>query len=71
MWKSRPASLASQVHGGADGLTFLAFVEAIVGDTGSLIDVYRALDMTVPGLVSEVSAHQGGAPVAVPDFRYQ
>jgi predicted dehydrogenase len=70
LWKNRPVSLASQVHGGADGLTFLAFVEAIAQDTDSPIDVYRALDMTVPGLVSEISAHQGGAPVAVPNFRH-
>ena len=55
--------------GGADGLTVLAFVDAILNDTESPIDVHRALDYTVPGLMSEVSAKQGGAPVAVPDFR--
>jgi len=31
---------------------------------------YRALDMTLPGIVSEISVHQGNAPVAVPDFRF-
>lgn len=71
LWRNRPAALGSQVHGGADGLTLLDFVEAIIRDRPSPIDVYRALEMTVPGLVSEISAHQGGAPVAVPDFRQQ
>jgi hypothetical protein len=33
------------------------------------IDVYRAMDYTVPGLVSEESIRNGGAPVPVPDFR--
>jgi predicted dehydrogenase len=69
IWRSRPAALQSQAHGGADGLTILAFVDAILNDKESPIDVYRALDYTVPGLMSEVSAKQGGAPVAVPDFR--
>jgi predicted dehydrogenase len=68
-WRNRPEALQSQVHGGADGLTILDFVEAILNDRPSPIDVYRALDMTVPGLVSEISAHQGGTPVAVPNFR--
>jgi len=70
IWRNRPKELESQVHGGADGLTIRAFVDAIVNGKASPIDVYRALDMTVPGLISEISAHQGGAPVAVPNLRY-
>jgi predicted dehydrogenase len=71
IWRSRPKELENQVHGGADGLTILAFVAAIVKGNPSPINVYRALDMTVPGLISEISVHQGGAPVAVPNFRHQ
>ena len=33
------------------------------------IDVYRAMDYTVPGLASEQSILQDGAPVPVPDLR--
>ena len=47
----------------------LDFVEAILNDADPPIDVYRALDFTVPGLMSEISVEQGGAPVAVPNFR--
>jgi len=70
IWRNRPATLESQAHGGADGLTVLSFIDAIVNDRPSPIDIYRALDMTVPGLVSEILAHQGGSPVAVPNFRH-
>ena len=38
-------------------------------DTEPPLDVYTALDFTVPGLVSEQSIANGGAPVEVPDFR--
>ncbi len=38
-------------------------------DTTPPIDVYTAMDFTVPGLVSEASITNGGAPVEVPDFR--
>lgn len=70
IWRNRPAALESRAHGETDGLTILSFIEAIINDTPSRIDVYRALDMTVPGLVSEISAHQSGALVAVPNFRH-
>jgi hypothetical protein len=33
------------------------------------LDVYRAMDYTVPGLISEQSIAQGGVPLPVPDFR--
>ncbi len=56
-------------HGGSDGLTLRAFVDCVLHDTPSPIDVCRALDFTVPGLISEVSVKEGGARVEVPDFR--
>jgi hypothetical protein len=45
------------------------WVAAIVDGAASPIDVYRALDFTVPGLVSEESIVRGGVPLRVPDFR--
>lgn len=33
------------------------------------IDVYRGLDFTLPGLISEQSIAQGGIPLPVPDPR--
>ncbi len=45
------------------------FVDSILHDTRPPIDVYDAMDFTVPGLVSEQSIANGGMPVEVPDFR--
>ena len=45
------------------------FVDSIINDTKPPIDVYDAMDLTVPGLVSEESIAKGGKPVEVPDFR--
>ena len=48
-----------------------AFVDAIVEDKEPPIDVYRALDYSVPGLCAHLSAEQGGKLVEVPNFRDQ
>jgi hypothetical protein len=44
-------------------------VDSIIHDSKPPVDIYDALDMTVPGLVSEVSINNGSIPVPVPDFR--
>ena len=56
-------------HWGADTWPVRAFVEAIARDELPEIDVYAALDMTLPGLASEASFYQGSAWVAVPNPR--
>ena len=57
-------------HWGADTWPIREFVQAITGGSSPPIDVYAALDMTLPGLVSEQSIAQGGAWLAVPDPRF-
>jgi predicted dehydrogenase len=47
----------------------LDFVESITAGTPPYFDVYRALDMMLPGIVSETARAQG-AWAAVPDPRY-
>lgn len=56
-------------HWGADSWPMLDFVEAIETSQRPPIDIYHALDMTLPGLVSESSIAQSGAWLAVPDPR--
>ncbi len=56
-------------YAGSDGVVMRAFVDCLLNNTAPRIDVYRALDFTVPGLMAEESLKLGGAPVAVPDFR--
>lgn len=68
-WRA-PSDEARQAgHGGSDWYVVRDFVDAVVNGTPPPIDVYRALDFTVPGLISEESIERGGAPRPVPDFR--
>ncbi len=68
---SRTAALAHYVENGS----FYAvefFVGSIIGDAAAgryAIDVYQAMDMSLPGLLAYRSILQGGVPLAVPDFR--
>lgn len=56
-------------HWGADAWPFLDFLRSI--ETGSTppIDVYRALEMSLPTVASEQSMAQGGSWIHVPDPR--
>jgi predicted dehydrogenase len=56
---------------GRDWLTVMleAFAESIRENTSPPIDVFRAMDYTVPGLCAHLSAARGGETVGVPDYR--
>lgn len=69
LWRNPPPEALESGHWGGDYFEVKDFVDAIVNDTDPPIDVYRALDFTVPGLVSEQSIAAGGTPLPVPDFR--
>jgi len=56
-------------HGGSDYWTMKAFVDAFQQGNASPVDLYRALDCSLPGVLAFESAKQGGLPVAVPDPR--
>ncbi len=66
-----PSWAGSGGHGTAEYAMIQAFVDAIVEDKEPPIDVYRALDYSVPGLCAHLSAEQGGKLVEVPNFRDQ
>ena len=67
-WKNPPAE---SENAGDLGEYFKVrdFVDSVLTDTPPPMDVYTAMDFTVPGLVSEQSIANGGAPMEVPDFR--
>lgn len=67
-WRTHKSAVKRSKHGGADFFTLLAFAKVCQG-APSPVDAYRALDWTLPGLVSELSVEQGGVPMAVPDPR--
>jgi predicted dehydrogenase len=68
-WRNLGREATSSGHGGGDFFVARDFALSILKGTPPPIDVYRALDFSVPGLVSETSIANGGVTVPVPDFR--
>ncbi len=56
-------------HGGGDYLEVQDFVRAILDGTPPPIGIHEAMDMTLPGLVSQQSIAQGSVWLEVPDSR--
>ncbi len=56
-------------HGGADYYPVRHFIEAIRQGTPPPVDVYRACDFTLPGIMAYRSSLAGEMPLPVPDFR--
>lgn len=63
------AEAAATGHGGSDYWTMKAFVDALRKGESSPVDVYRALDCSIPGELALHSAQQGGKPIEIPDPR--
>lgn len=68
-WKNPPQEAIEAGHGGGDYWQARDFARAVSESKAPEMDVYFALDITVPGLISEQSIALNGAPVRVPDFR--
>jgi predicted dehydrogenase len=74
-WETLPVGLAargddaSAGHGGADLKLARHFTRSILAGNGAPIDVYRAIEYTLPGILANRSAELGGAPIAIPDLR--
>ena len=56
-------------HGGGDYFAVHHFLTALRSGTPPPIDVYRACDFTLPGILAYRSAMDNGASLTVPDFR--
>ncbi len=69
MWKEHGERAKHAGHGGGDYFEVLDFVDAITGRRPCPIGVHEAMDMTLPGLVSQESIRQDGAWLEVPDSR--
>lgn len=62
--------LAKQAgHGGGDLLEIIDFIDAIDGVKPTPIGIHEAMDMTLPGLVSQLSIERDGQWLDVPDSR--
>ena len=69
IWRN-PTEKASQAgHGGGDYFEILDFVNAIRGTLPAPIGIHEAMDMTLPGLVSQQSICEDGRWLDVPNSR--
>lgn len=56
-------------HGTSEYWLMKDFFAAVRGEQEPPIDVFKALDYTVPGICAVISAERGGEAVDVPDYR--
>ena len=68
-WKHPPEAALKAGHGGGDYFEVADFVDAILADRQPPVGVHEAMDMTIPGLVSQESIRREGEWVEVPDSR--
>jgi predicted dehydrogenase len=69
IWRRPPPEALRAGHGGGDFFEVWDFLRAVRGEAPCPIGIDEALDMTLPGLVSQQSVLQGGAWLDVPDSR--
>lgn len=69
IWRNPPAEALTAGHGGGDYFEVMDFVDAVQGRKAPAVGIDYAMDMTLPGLVSQESIRQGGAWLPVPDSR--
>jgi len=67
-WETPPEARASG-HGGLDYYPMATFVQAILNDTPTAMDVYKAAEAAAPAILAARSIEQKNACLAVPDFR--
>ena len=64
-----PNAAQNSGHGGSDYYELVEFIEAIEGNCSPSIGIHEAMDMTLPGLISQQSIAANGNPLPVPDSR--
>jgi predicted dehydrogenase len=69
MWRDPPEAALRAGHGGGDYFQVLDFVRSIVDGEPCPIGIHEAMDMTLPGLISQASIDASGAWMEVPDSR--
>jgi len=68
-WQEEAEAASGAGHGGSDYFIARDFARVIHGEIANPLDIHAAMDMTLPGLVSQQSIAQGGAWLPVPDSR--
>ncbi len=65
-----PPSVDAGGHGGSHGRLMDEFVHSILQNRKPLVDVAQALNMTVAGVVSHLSALKNGELMKIPQYKY-
>ena len=68
-WREHRDDAQKAGHGGGDFIQMLDWARAIQKQTSCPLGVHEAMDMTLPGLISQQSIEKGGEWIAVPDSR--
>ena len=69
IWRNPPPEALRAGHGGGDYFEIRDFLRAVRGEAPAPVGIHEAMDMTLPGLVSQQSSLSGGAWLDVPDSR--
>jgi hypothetical protein len=65
-----PPGVAAGGHGGSHGRLMNEFVHSILENRKPLIDVAQALNLTVAGIVSHISAIKDGELLKIPQYEF-
>lgn len=69
VWRAALPDAVKSGHGGGDHFVLEDFIAVVRGERQCRMDVHTAMDMTLPGLISQESIAQGGTWLEVPDSR--
>ena len=69
MWRNPPPEALRAGHGGGDYFEVLDFINAILDGKPNPVGIHEAMDMTLPGLVSQESISHNSDWLDVPDSR--
>ena len=69
VWQEMNDEAFHQSHWGTDFLIAQAFIESILGEGKHKLGIFQAMDITVPGQISQQSIVNGGHWIEVPDAR--
>ena len=68
-WKDDADAAMAAGHSGSDHFTVSRFVDAVANGHAPAVGIHEAMDMTLPGLISQQSIAEGGKWLDVPDSR--
>ncbi len=68
-WRHATEEARKAGHGGGDYFEVMDFVDSLTEKRACPIGIHEAMDMTLPGLISQRSIQEGGKWLLVPDSR--